>query len=188
MIEFLLNNIVFVVIILFAIFRVFAEWVKNEQKNQSSNEQQKPSQSSTKLPEIFSELKEAFEEASGTSTTKKAENTKNVASHENEVPRHRRVQQVNDEVVEDAEDLHKKQLEQLKQQYSASEAELKEANKNIKKYSAPDLHEKKSHALSKNDMKKHFTKQGLKESIVMMEVLGPPRALRPYRSALERRK
>lgn len=88
------------------------------------------------------------------------------------------------------EEHRDEQMERLREQLNTGEHRLPDISKSDS--SAPKVVH--SHETSykynefKKDMKRNLTKQGLIDSIVMAEVLGPPRARKPYRNIINERK
>lgn len=86
------------------------------------------------------------------------------------------------------EEQRDQQMERLREQIKTGGHRLPEQSKT----SSPQVVH--SHKTSyefeefKKDMKRNLTKQGLIDSIIMAEVLGSPRARKPYRSIIYERK
>lgn len=184
MIDFIFENIIFFIIIGFAIVRFLSELFKgNEANSGNKSETTTNKKSSGPLSDIFGDIKEVIEEVSQ-GDPKKAENTQNTAAHDNEIHRTNKNQQVRRQQKSqnlDADELHSEQLARFKKQYATSSTELEKAQKKLEKYSEVPQVVKSSSKNSHLDMKNRLTNEGLKESVVMMEVLGPPRAMKPYR-------
>lgn len=86
------------------------------------------------------------------------------------------------------EEQRDEQLERLKKQLNTNEHQVSpHPSKNKTKVVHSHESSYKYHEFKK-DMKRNLTKQGLIDSIVMAEILGPPRARKPYRSIIDERK
>src|SRR5699024_10950928 len=89
------------------------------------------------------------------------------------------------------EEHRDEQMERLKQQLNTDEDQslphITDNKQSVLKVVHSHDHSYK-YGQFKKDMKKNLTKQGLIDSIVMAEVLGPPRARKPYRSIIYERK
>jgi len=83
-----------------------------------------------------------------------------------------------------AEEQHQNQLERLRQQYQVTDA----GDENIGRTShmKSQLHRTRTKRDSKI-LNQKLTRKRLQESVVMAEVLGPPRARSPYRNVASRR-
>lgn len=90
------------------------------------------------------------------------------------------------------EEQRQKQYEQLRNQMQSTQPKENQEKETFpkNKFSEKSLKERtESDGISINrNIKRKLTKQGLAESIVMAEVLGPPRALNPYQNVAMKRK
>lgn len=90
------------------------------------------------------------------------------------------------------EEHREEQIERLKDQLHNNDRyeTLPSDDKNTLSEPKAIHHHEKSYQFNqfKKDMKRNLTKQGLVDSIVMAEVLGAPRARKPYRSIIYERK
>lgn len=90
------------------------------------------------------------------------------------------------------EEQRQKQYEQLRNQIQATQPKDDQKKEAFSKRNVPEknlIEGTESDGISiDGNIKKKLTKQGLAESIVMAEVLGPPRALNPYQNVAIKRK
>lgn len=83
------------------------------------------------------------------------------------------------------------QMDRLRDQLSAYENEDVDEleRKPMKDATQANMHVQRERQFKKlkRQMKKNVTKKGLLNGIIMAEVLGPPRAIKPYRSVIQER-
>lgn len=106
---------------------------------------------------------------------------------------HKQVEDIQQQVIEtlSIEEQRKEQMERLSAQYRTNEhSGLSEKAKAADKKREIEVQNVSSsyNKHFKRDFKKSLTQKGLINSIVMAEVLGRPRAQRPYESVLIKRK
>lgn len=203
MIDFLLNNIVFVVIIVFGLFRLLASSNKASQQRQSdsANETAKPLTTTTqqkkeyKQPntsEIFGDLKDLFKEISdGVEEKSVSEHSRKQVSHHKDrrhTKENRRREEARAKSSMSAAAAHEKQLEKLRKQYTTSYDESKYEDIAVEGVKRSKVAEGKySSGIEDTDVKRLLNQRNLQESIVMAEILGAPRAYRPHQSSYRKR-
>lgn len=185
--EFLFQNPLIFLVLIFIISRLFKASgnTKNKNTQQRRTQTQTQTQNRPKKKSLFEELKQQFDDA----MTEVTEETKHKAPQQ-QVKEVKEVYQNSRESVEDIRDIIQNEQEK---QYAAfksenvsvthsgfDESELEQDFSGLKSASKDIIKERIS-------LKKHLNRKGLKESIAMMEVLGPPRALRPYKSVHQER-
>ncbi|MEJ8776560.1 hypothetical protein [Pseudogracilibacillus sp. ICA-222130] len=180
--EFIFGNLFFVIIIVAAIINFFNSAKKEEEKkrrqqqqrqqrrtNQSEQSRQKE-QKERKMPtfsELQDQLKEQFDQF--------------IEPEEKKAPQEKERQSTvradyATETLDSIEDQRQKKYERLRAQYQSqsSKEDIKEDLSTLlgsKKAATQDV----SIAIEKK-----LTREGIVEGIIMAEVLGPPRALKPY--------
>ena len=93
------------------------------------------------------------------------------------------------------EEKHQSQLDQLADRYATTTRSAKSIPDNLQRNSSlREGKEKKEELLSTKQKKfkkrfdRNLTKQGVANGVIMAEILGPPRAKKPYRSVTSERK
>lgn len=164
--EFIFGNIFFVIIIIGIILKFIGggSEAKTDEQNQQEGQSTKPVRR-----RIFDEIKKVEEMFQPETTSQDSPEATSKGS---------------------AEAQRQKQLERLKQNYAPMEntedddiakhsglQTRRQQSTNTKKVTKKDLH-----------LKKRLSRGGLKESIIMAEVLGPPRAYHPYQNIAQNRR
>lgn len=93
------------------------------------------------------------------------------------------------------EERHQRQLDQLADRYATTKRSANSIPDNLQRSSSlREGKEKKEEQLSTKQKKfkkrfdRNLTKQGVANGVIMAEILGPPRAKKPYRSVTSKRK
>ena len=90
------------------------------------------------------------------------------------------------------EEQRERQMKRLKSQMASPEHQSFKHKDNVaekrREAEVQQLHNSLEQQKFKRKVKSGLTKEGLLNSIVMAEVLGPPRAKKPYKSVIEERK
>lgn len=167
-IDLIFENPFFLIIIIGALFSLFSGKKKEEQK-----EQQRSSQQNRPRPE-------SVNAASRTSRRKQQVNR-------GEQERERVTPQLS------IEEQRAKQLAQFASKNVSSQhhsdSDVKTADgENKRKTEIQELASSYSQREFKREFKKSLSRKGLINSVIMSEVLGPPRARNPYKSVISKRK
>ncbi len=177
--DFIFSNFFIVIIILVAVFNLFNKG-KNQREESETNSQNRRQEQPEKpslqerIEQKVKEAKESYQEIQDTI----ASESKTETSQKTEAPK-------------SIQEQRQEQYEQLKRRLQPSNQRTKdeplpETRVSVKPVNTSSDQEKLE-VMKQFDKK--LTRQGLAESIVMAEVLGPPRALNPYQNvAMKRRR
>lgn len=192
MIDFLLNNIVFVVVVVFGIFRLLSSASKganqNEQRDtpqeaQTTLPQQQQQRSESGTSELFGELKDLFKEITDTTeetTERKVTQAKRNVANKAEV--------ASSKTMQTATETHEEQMDKWRKRYAKPTEKKRVEHQLVGDLSGPiEVTGKYSSGVEDTDVRKHLTRRGLQESFVMAEILGSPRAFKPHQSSYRRR-
>ncbi len=170
LIDFVFNNL-FIVIIVIAIV---SNLVSGSKKTRNQNEQREADYSSstgeaeTKEPETLESKIER--------NLKKFENIFEPEKvYEKRVPESKPVEKA----MTSIEEQRKKQRDALANRFQTT-TDTDVSKGKVSLDLTPVMGQNKKTSISKKNLKKRMTKKGLQESIIMAEVLGKPRALKPY--------
>lgn len=202
MIDFLLSNIVFVVVIVFGLFRLLTSGNKTKQEDarkQAREVQREPVASAkptetkqTNSSDIFGELKDLFKEITDEPAAKPESKpaTKQVIKEEKQRSRKTRAESMRSaEAAEvSASAKHEEQLEKLRAQYTTAVDDTKYKDVSLKGIQRKKPSEGKyNEGVEDTDVKKLLNQRDLQESVVMAEILGPPRAYRSHQAGFRKR-
>ena len=167
--EFIFANFFLVIIIVAAIINFLNRGRREENKQEPAPKQQR------RRPTI-SDMRETYEQAKETIVETRQELEK-------------KAQPIDQSVV----DQRKEQYERLRSRYQPTlHTESKEQKKTMQLgMQSHSLHvegEEVEYPEIKVNLDKKLTSRGLIESVIMAEVLGPPRALSPYQNIVSKRK
>ncbi len=166
--DFVFNNLFIVIIIIAVISNLVGGSKKTKRPQEKRQQQDSPSRDSQET------LEEKIEK-----NLKKFENIFEPEAVEEKVPEAKQTNQTQTSI----ELQREKQRDALANRFQTRPAPTSDE----KTYSNTDLptvikHHSKQSSVNQKNLKKRISKKGLQESIVMAEVLGKPRALKPYRS------
>lgn len=167
--ELIAGNFFFVIIIVVAIINLFSKAKKATETTQNEDtkdpRQQKPTLQE-RIEEKVEQARESYQQVKDTIETETKERTKSV------------------------DEQRKEQYDQLRRRIQSDQHNsVGEHRVDVKTPKKQDESQPETEAISfEKHLEKNLTKQGLAESIVMAEVLGPPRALNPYQNVAVRRR
>lgn len=165
--EFIFANFFIVIIIVAAIINFLNRGRREENKQEQAPKQQRHRPTISDMRETYEQAKETILE-----TRQELE---------------RKVQPID----QSAEDQRQEQYERLRSRYQPTlHTESKDQKKTMHMQSH-SLHvegEEVEYPEIKVNLDKKLTSKGLIESVIMAEVLGPPRALSPYQNIVSKRK
>jgi len=182
--ELFASNPFFLLIIIFVIARFL--FAGSKQTNQKQNQQEQQG----KKPTLRSLLEEALNEGN-------VEKSKQVVEEKKQPARDMTRQTISDvrksadQEVKSIEQAHEEQLERFKSMYQPTyeKDDFKQTNQTADKMASQLANNVSSAEYYHTDLDLQITQKKLMESIVMAEVLGPPRALNRYENiAMRRRK
>lgn len=196
MIEFLLDNIIFVAVVVFGIFRLLSSGLnKNNNEEEQRNrpvQTARPEQTTHRRTEtstessptdLFGELKGLFQEMTNPEqNSPKTEPVRKVETVKDEV------EVATSEMMSTAANTHEEQMEKWRKRYEKSSEKPKVSHQLVGDLRGSIEDEGKySEGVEDTDIRKHLTRRGLQESYVMAEILGSPRAFKPHQSSYRRR-
>ena len=179
--DLIFNNFFIVIIIIFAIVNLFSKSKKASEEAQQDNSQDTGREPHKKrsiqdlIEEKVEEAKESYQQMQDT-----------VAPESKEKPKPR----PKSEATISIEEQRQEQYEQLKRRLQPSHQQKGEEdvyNRLAQKQQVGAKPQSTDLAVSEH-LGERLTREGLAESIVMAEVLGPPRALNPYQNVAMRRR
>lgn len=204
-IDFLLSNPIFLMILIGVILSFGKDDKKKKQRQKQQRERQgRRSQGETAAPkslgetirETISSIEDEFKKmADPDSEPGKSKEQYERSKSEQTVNQEVKSQPlgrfaVEEETVDRIEEQRQKQYEKLAG--NIAQAAQFEADEEVKPQLLNKQTETQSAKLKQGSFKKNFkkqlTKEGLVNSIVMAEILGPPRAKRPYENVLTKRR
>jgi len=170
--ELIFGNFFIVIIIIVAIINMLSKTKTGNQSRDRNTERESTQERRTiqeRLEEKVEQVKESYQQAAETLSSEVEETTNTF------------------------EDQRQAQYEQLKQRIQSEQQydNMKDkSNVDLKLPTQAAVNQDATEDMDVNNyITKNLTKQGLAESIVMAEVLGPPRALNPYQNiAMKRRR
>ena len=178
--DFIFDNFFIVLIIAFGIINLFSRGGKSKTQEQRRQQEQPGKPASSRMERAE---RESQEEPKGSVLGRMAQSMESAfeeisGQFEQEKPQ------------ETIADQQRKQYEQLKKEVQNEYAEYtdEESHKTLKKKSVKKQHKGHSEKVENADLEHLMTRKGLMQGVIMSEVLGPPRALKPYRSITEQRK
>jgi hypothetical protein len=189
-IKFLMGNIVFVVIVVMGIIRVLTGGNNNQQKKQQPTRQHKPNQPrQTRIPSPSEGQQRPKQTVYQSSSERVYEEKQKTVEPENPV-------YTTSSTNIYTEEQH--QMEQLKRRMNISDDisinEMMETDISL----GTEIQDEIKHSASlssnnnqiqfKKDVKAGLNREGLIRGIIMSEVLGPPRARKPYQNIITERK
>lgn len=182
LIEFIFSNFIIILIILGGIAKLFGYDKKEEEQKRKTSKKRKTITNKQQVPKTTSQTRETHRQTKPGSNTSPSSIPTSTAS---------------------IGEQQQKQLEQLAGKMKAvgdqTFEELSEkvpVDRDVEHHAIPHhkmkLNERnfvhnKNKTEVKRQMKKRITKNGLAESIIMAEILGPPRARKPYKSIITER-
>lgn len=179
--DFIFGNLFFVIIAIGALLRIFGSSKKKEDER---NTDQPMDQTNTEKPKsVFEQMKHEIEKH-----TQQAEQQSKPAPVRQQTT-HSSSHRSKTHSSLSMEEQRSKQMEELRRRVSRSTVDEEDSHSGLTKR-RNEKSTQRSVSLSKNasvDLKKKLTREGLVESVVMAEVLGPPRALKPYRNVASNR-
>jgi len=182
--DFIFSNPIFVIIIIGVLAKLFKS-ASPPTKNTDNKENKRPSVR-TVLQETFNEdaiekAKQAVEDTIKSVTNDPKQTVKDTVTN---------VEQQRQRYINTFEETHQEQLERFKKQYQpAQRDEGIEEHFTQFNHSANDLLvNTNSHQLNGGEINLKLTQKKLIESVIMAEVLGPPRAMNRYKNVAQRRK
>jgi len=170
-IEFIMNNLFLIVVIVSAIFGFFSNQQKEEEKNQRKQPHRSPARP-TQRP-VPANRTESKGQPLGRMNTEKAE-----------------IEEAMDSIGEQQQ----RQMEELAQNLNTQAQEAVNEVRNVPGELSDILKEAEIKSLEQERTRLKKQVQGqlkgkrLMNGIIMSEVLGPPRAIKPYRSVVEERR
>lgn len=176
--DFIIGNFFIVIIVIVAIYNLFfkaknvsEETSEAEEPRQRSTSQRKESPRSLQdaIEQKVEHARETFQQAKDTFT------------------------QMAEEMPKTVEEQRKEQYEQLRRRMQPTHRDNDHKNEHVVRNKAKHVDSKQADVeatelVVAHQLEKKLTRKGLAESIVMAEVLGPPRALNPYQNVAVRRK
>lgn len=162
--QFIFSNIIFILVIIGGLISMFRNRTNNEQENKRPSPIPKTADNSNRKRE---EIQNPFEnkELSNKDIPKNVQETITTVSHEEK--RKEQLERLK-EKVESIQSFNTNEITENPIEYNQQTNISRKQKKKVKKKSLPD------------HIKNNLTRDGLAQSIVMMEILGPPRAIKQH--------
>lgn len=168
--DFIFGNLFFVIIIIAAIFNFFNK-SKQEEAQERSKEQAGPERESTRRPTLRERMEEALldleDEWKSTQETEPVEDKQATK-------------------MPSVEEQRQAQYERLRNQYQT--ATVDEDDYAAETRTMKTKEQEKELEKIKTTAHRKMTKKTLVDGVIMAEILGPPRALKPYESVIQERR
>ncbi|HIV73639.1 MAG TPA: hypothetical protein H9895_00990 [Candidatus Pseudogracilibacillus intestinigallinarum] len=181
--DFIFGNLFFVIIIVAAIINFFNSAKKEEEKkrrqqqqrqqrrtNQPEQTRQQQEQKERKMP-TFSDLQDQLKEQLDQFLEPEEKKTPSKKEKQSTIGVDHAT-----ETLESIEEQRQKQYERLRSQYQ-SQSNEEDVKEDLSALLKPKKAAKQDVSIA---IEKKLTREGIVEGIIMAEVLGPPRALKPY--------
>lgn len=173
----IMNNMFIVIIVIAGLLKLFGG--SKAKQNEQANEQQTQNTEQTERKSVFQQVKAEIEQQKQAQTLENERHRKETAA--------KSVKQHAQTVSLSVEEQRNAQLNRLKQSYqtaSTNEQVERSSKQTSTTVSRSEITDSEKISLKLN---KRLTQKGLIESVVMAEVLGSPRALKPYRNVASNR-
>lgn len=176
--ELIMGNMFIVIIIIGALIKLFSN--SKAKENERTNNEQQSNEDHEESQSVFQQVKAEMEQQKKAQTLENERRSKEVAAE--------KMKQVTQSVGSVSVEKHRQaQVDRLKQGYqTASKAVDSEHSSGLSSLE-PLRQETTGNDEISLKLNKRLTQKGLIESVVMAEVLGSPRALKPYRSVTSNR-
>lgn len=175
--ELIMGNMFVVIIIIGVLIKMFSssKAKQNERNNEQQNERQNENPNENKPPSVFQQVKSEIEKQ------------KQAQTSENQRRQQQTTTQPEPAVSQAVVDQREAQLNRLKKNNQTSSSNADNPHSGMQNRPKVTSQEITDDSIGEIKLSKRLTQKGLIESVVMAEVLGSPRALKPYRSVSSNR-